>query len=690
MRNVFKLFSYDIKHLFGNVITVIIVLGLVFLPSIFTWYNVIACWNVFDNTGNLKVAVANSDEGYQSDLLPTKINVGDSVESALRANDQLDWVFTDEEDAIDGARSGKYYAAVVIPQSFSSDMMSFYSDNAEHAELIYYENEKKNAVAPRVTDQASSKVAAQVNTTFAETISDVALGLIDSLGTVADDADAAGQVAKLSGTISSSADQMRTAADVLESYANLAGTAQALVGSSTQLLGNAQNAVKDAQQQASGAKSGAETIGDALTTSVSSLSDALAQSSDGFNQVPAAIEKVYAQVDTDKASAAQSLRDQAADVDSQIERYQQLIEVLESIKPQLDEQYRPAVDAVVSQLRRIGGFDAERAERIVGACVPSKRQMEYRNKLEFSCAFDAKQGFQMGFHQKGSDKILAADACPLAHKQAQKTPKALRGALRYLTGREDLGIHRVGVRHSHRSGDLEVALWTTPGPFPRNAVAKTLSTAVKASSIVRVMTADAGSARKRLEILDGRGFWRETVAGIEHGVSAPSFFQVNTPQADKLVQLALDGLELDEDCVAADLFCGVGTFTIPLAKRCGGVYAVESYGSSVRNLRHTVEQENVDVEVIGGDATRELPELGELDALIVDPPRSGLAKEIIGSIAEAAPLRVAYVSCDPATWARDVKLLEAAGFELLQATPVDMFPQTFHVETVSIFANKNQ
>ena len=124
-------------------------------------------------------------------------------------------------------------------------------------------------------------------------------------------------------------------------------------------------------------------------------------------------------------------------------------------------------------------------------------------------------------------------------------------------------------------------------------------------------------------------------------MSAPSFFQVNTPQADKLVQLALDGLELDEDCVAADLFCGVGTFTIPLAKRCGGVYAVESYGSSVRNLRHTVEQENVDVEVIGGDATRELPELGELDALIVDPPRSGLAKEIIGSIAEAAPLRVA-------------------------------------------------
>ena len=143
---------------------------------------------------------------------------------------------------------------------------------------------------------------------------------------------------------------MRTAADVLESYANLAGTAQALVGSSTQLLGNAQNAVKDAQQQALGAKKRrrdhrrcADDVGLVLVRCPG-------PNSDGFNQVPAAIEKVYAQVDTDKANAAQSLRDQAADVDSQIERYQQLIEVLESIKPQLDEQYRPAVDAVVSQL----------------------------------------------------------------------------------------------------------------------------------------------------------------------------------------------------------------------------------------------------------------------------------------------------------------------------------------------------
>lgn len=103
MRNIWRIFKTDMKHLFNNSISVIIVIGLVFLPSIFTWYNVIACWDAFGNTGNLTVAVANTDEGYESDLVPLEINVGDKVVSALRANDQLNWTFTTEEDAIDGA-----------------------------------------------------------------------------------------------------------------------------------------------------------------------------------------------------------------------------------------------------------------------------------------------------------------------------------------------------------------------------------------------------------------------------------------------------------------------------------------------------------------------------------------------------------------------------------------------------------
>ena len=125
MKKIWQLFVGDLKRLRSNVVTGIIVLGLIALPSIFSWYNMIAAWDVFGNTGNLKIAVASVDEGYESDLVPVKINVGEQVISALRANNQIKWVFTDKEDAIDGAKSGKYYAAVVIPESFSRDMMTF-------------------------------------------------------------------------------------------------------------------------------------------------------------------------------------------------------------------------------------------------------------------------------------------------------------------------------------------------------------------------------------------------------------------------------------------------------------------------------------------------------------------------------------------------------------------------------------
>lgn len=350
MHNIWKLFCYDAKHLFGNVVTVVFILALVLLPSIFTWYNVIACWSVFDNTGYLKVAVANSDEGYESDLLPTAINVGDKVESALRENDQLDWVFTTEEDAIDGAKSGKYYAAVVIPENFSRDMMSFYTSDAESAQIIYYENEKKNAVAPRVTDQASSKVSAQVNTTFAETLSDVSLGLVDTFSTVLDEGDATGTFTKLSTTISSSADQMNNTADVLDSYAALTKSARTLVDSSNKLLGDAQAAVTQAEGQASGAKEGAITVGDAMKTSVSALSDALEQSTSSFDGVSGSIDEVYDQMDKNAENGAQNLRNRADDINAQIAQYQVVRDELDQLEANVDEQYQPVIQSVVKQL----------------------------------------------------------------------------------------------------------------------------------------------------------------------------------------------------------------------------------------------------------------------------------------------------------------------------------------------------
>lgn len=341
---------------------------------------------------------------------------------------------------------------------------------------------------------------------------------------------------------------------------------------------------------------------------------------------------------------------------------------------------------VLGALTHTARMDDQRAEDVVGECVPSRREWNYRNKLELGCGTDAQGRLILGLHKEGTDTLVATDSTKLAHKAIEKAPKALRGAIRYAQGNRDLGIYRVGVRHSLSTGELEVALWTPPGAFPRAAFAKTLSSALRTTSIVRVM-ADPGKARKikGVEVLDGRGYWRENMGDVVFSTQAPAFFQVNTAQAAKLVSLVMEGLGGVDGAYVADLYAGGGTFSIPLALNGADVVAVESAGPSVRDLRYNAEANGADIDVVGGDAARELPELGQLDALVVDPPRAGLADGVIESIAKAAPGRVAYVSCNPSTWARDVARFETSGYRLTSVTPVDMFPQTYHVEVVSIF-----
>lgn len=343
-------------------------------------------------------------------------------------------------------------------------------------------------------------------------------------------------------------------------------------------------------------------------------------------------------------------------------------------------------DNVVSALVRTAHLETARAEELVTECAASKRTWGYRNKLELATGLDAQGHFDLGFHREGSNEFVSADSSRLAHKQIEKAPKALRGAIRYAQGAQDLGIFRVGVRHSMVTGELEVALWTKPGSFPRGLFAKTLSTSVKATSVVRVL-ADPGKARKikGVEILDGRGYWRERIGDAQFSTQAPSFFQVNTAQAGKLVDFVIEGLGDLDGAYVADLYAGGGTFSVPLAMAGADVVAVEAAKSSVRDLRFNADSNGVFVDVVGGDAARELRTLEDLDALVVDPPRAGLADGVVDDIAATGAATVAYVSCDPATWARDVARFESSGYRLRSAQPVDMFPQTYHVEVVSFF-----
>jgi len=339
---------------------------------------------------------------------------------------------------------------------------------------------------------------------------------------------------------------------------------------------------------------------------------------------------------------------------------------------------------VVDALSRIGRVHD--AEARVMPTVVSTRALGYRNKIEL-VVDPAADRIRLGYHRAGSADVIPVESCPLLPLKRSKAPKALGGALRYLAGETDLGITRVGIRVATNTRDVEIALWTTPGPFPRAAAAKMLAQAVPATSIVRVLTKGPTKERRiaGVEVLGGKGFWRERLAGRPLSLSAPSFFQVNTPGAEDLIRLVLSALEPDGSDRILDLYAGAGTFTLPLAERAGEVVAVEAAGSAVRDLRRNLEDNSTWADVIGGDAAREIAELGHFDLAVVDPPRSGLDERVIESLAKVRPRAIAYVSCDPSTLARDTERLQRAGFALTAATPVDLFPQTYHVETVARF-----
>ena len=323
-----KLFARDLKMIRCSVVNIIIVLGLVLLPSLFTWFNVAASWDPFSNTTNLKFAVANTDEGYESDLVPVKINVGETIISTLRANDQLDWTFTTEADAIDGTKSGAYYAAVVIPKDFSKDMLTFFTKDAQHANLLYYTNEKKNALAPKVTGQGADQVAAQINNMFASTLSDVALNIVSSLSDYLDDADVQSRLGTMNDHIGKLSEQMTDASGMLTTYSSLTDSAQSLITNSSTLLTQASGAASDAKNSIGDAKAAGGTITDALKGSASSLSTALNDSADSYGAVAGGVDAVFDSVNTQAADSATALRDQATSIDKQIVEYQLIVKDL--------------------------------------------------------------------------------------------------------------------------------------------------------------------------------------------------------------------------------------------------------------------------------------------------------------------------------------------------------------------------
>lgn len=314
MRNIIAILKRDLSRIRGSVVALIVAVGLVIVPTLYAWFNIAGSWDPYGNTGNLKVAVANSDNGYMSDLIPVRVNIGDTVVSALRENDQLDWRFVSESDAVEGVRSGEYYAAVVIPENFSSRMMTVFSSDAEHAEIVYYENQKANAIAPRVTDKAASTVRQQIDETFAKTISDVGLATTSSLLEFMDGDQIAAYAGNLSGTLAGAITTLRDASGSVDEFAGLLQSSTGLLDSTSDLLASAGTASKDAEALVGDAKTGLSGMHDALDAAVAAINQSLKDSAGDYDAAAKAIDEAFGAADAYVSLTVTQLRDASADV----------------------------------------------------------------------------------------------------------------------------------------------------------------------------------------------------------------------------------------------------------------------------------------------------------------------------------------------------------------------------------------
>lgn len=373
MKNILHLFKRDVQNVSRSVIGMIVVMGLIIVPCLYAWFNIAGSWDPYGNTGNLKIAVVNTDEGYESDLIPVEVNVGENVTATLRGNENFDWVVLNDRDkAIEGVKSGAYYAAVVIPKTFSADMMTLFSTEVKHADIEFYENQKANAIAQIVTEKGSSAVQSQVNETFTKTITTIGLKTVSSLldymstdqvsnfianlsstlgDSVQDLQDIQASATSLAGILSSTSDSLTSASGMLKQSGSTEESVKQLMRHAESGIADSEQAIKAVSDAVDSAIDGSAGSFDNVSTELANAFGAAKQHVDlTVSQLKAAADSLYAradkietteielrsfadQVSNDKLKAG--LEDAAAELDKTAKEYRNNADELSNIETSL-------------------------------------------------------------------------------------------------------------------------------------------------------------------------------------------------------------------------------------------------------------------------------------------------------------------------------------------------------------------
>lgn len=352
-------------------------------------------------------------------------------------------------------------------------------------------------------------------------------------------------------------------------------------------------------------------------------------------------------------------------------------------------------------IQRIGGFESLKIRPILGA--PSRSG--YRNKALLPLGTDGSGTLAMGYYAVNSHRIVDCGACRLHPAEFNTAMRVFRqwaeqyGEPVYDEVSHSGRMRRLYLRKGEQSGELMACVVVNGNGLHHEAELKEMLQKELPALTSLVINSNREQTNvvlgKRCRTAWGKDAITDMLCGLRFALSPLSFYQVNRGQAERLYQKAAEYAALSGTELLLDLYCGTGTIGLSMAHRAGKVIGVEIVEAAVENARQNAVENGIgNAEFLCGDAekaARLLEERGEKpDVIVIDPPRKGCTPDLIETITRFAPQRVVYVSCDPATLARDLKLFASFGYPPVELTPVDMFPATAHVESVCLMTRTGQ
>ncbi|MCF2622035.1 YhgE/Pip domain-containing protein [Collinsella tanakaei] len=328
MRPIVSFIRRDVRHALANAIGIVVIVGIVAVPSFYAWFNIAGSWDPYGDTKNLRVAVVNEDAGYTGELIPVTLDLGERVVTNLMKSDSIGYTPATREDALEGVRSGEYYAAVVIPEDFSACLLSGFSEDPRQAQVAFYQNQKANAIAEIVTDKASAAIQHDIDEGFARTATDVGAGALDELCRLLDDDRIASVAARLDLALTTATDTLDDTAQTARSFSDVLASSQNVITASSNSLDAACAPMQDLTDACTQSADGLRGLGDALDDAVEATGSAFAQGSAGMDDVDAAIDRAFDTADGQAGKLSSALGEAKDAVDRQLDFLRQLSDAL--------------------------------------------------------------------------------------------------------------------------------------------------------------------------------------------------------------------------------------------------------------------------------------------------------------------------------------------------------------------------